>query len=105
MGAATLCGAGFAPAVAVGLGAFAADKVEAFALMKAVGLVTFIPVVAWFIPELWQWLAVVAPPDAAAKGWWLAVAGDSVWPVWLVLSVVGNAFALFALIGRWPKND
>ena len=94
-------GAAFAPVVSVALATTARDKVEAFALMKIMGLVALVPVAAWFLPEPWQWAAIVSPPYAATKAWWIAEAGHSGWPLWLALAFVVNGALLAGLIRRF----
>ncbi|MEL7368301.1 MAG: hypothetical protein AAFN74_05270 [Myxococcota bacterium] len=100
----TCAAAAFAPVVAVGVAALARDKVEAFAWMKVMGFFALLPVAAWFVPEPWQWGAVIVPPYPAVKAWWLANAGDPRWVVWAALAPVINALALLGFVYRWKKT-
>ena len=43
-----------APLYALFVGTFAANKVQGFALLKGVGVLTWPPVLAWFVTSDWQ---------------------------------------------------
>ncbi len=76
-------GAGaLAPAFTLFLAAFARNKVQGFALMKAAGVVNWPPVIAWFVDPPWQWLFGLCPTYWPAKlVWELEAGGGLVWPV------------------------
>ncbi len=84
-----LLGASFsaAPAavfVALVISACADSKTEALVVMKICAFGPLIPSAAYFLAEPWQWLAAVYPPYWAAKAYWVAEAGGSSWPLWIV---------------------
>lgn len=79
-----LVGGSGASVVAMYLGAFPSNKVEAFAHMKFVSVVAAVPLGAYFLPGSWQYLACLAPPFWTMKAWWVAEAGGGSWPVWTV---------------------
>lgn len=56
-----------APIITLVLVAFANNKVEGLALSKGLGLIVFIPAVAYFIPFPWHLLAGVVPTYWAAQ--------------------------------------
>ena len=89
-------GAAFAPVIAFFLAGFASNKVEAFAIMKILGLTGMLPIGAWFLPEPWQWVSGLYPPSLICKAWWVAEEGGALWPVWLLASgpVTGVYLAL-----------
>jgi fluoroquinolone transport system permease protein len=89
----------FAPIVAFSLAALASNKLEAFALMKLLGLVGAVPLAAYFLPPPWEYLGVIAPPYWALKAWWVAEAGGSGWMLWLVGGAAVSA-ALVAVLAR-----
>ncbi len=89
-----LCAAVFAPAIALFLAGFADNKVEAFALMKIIGVTGIVPLGAWFLPEHWQWLSGFYPPYLVCKAWWVAAAGGASWPLWLLISIPVTAVYL-----------
>ncbi len=93
----------FAPILMLFYAAMAENKVEGFALLKITGVVGLIPIVAWFIPEPWQYLAGLFPPYWAAKALWIADAGGTTWPIALVLGILTSGAALWLLIRRF--ND
>ena len=96
-----LVGGSSAPLWALFLATFADNKVEAFVLMKFVGLGGLIPVGAAFLPLPWQYVACLFPPFWAVKAWWVAAAGGSGWAWWLLGGVAISTVALFALSRRF----
>jgi fluoroquinolone transport system permease protein len=60
-----------APIYALFLGAFASNKVQGFALSKAVGVLLAPPLVAYFIDSPWQILFGIDPLYWPAKSLWL----------------------------------
>ena len=96
----SLSAAPLAPMYALFIGAFAANKVQGFALAKAVGIL-FIPVVvAWFLPSPWQEMMGLVPLYWPLKVFWLFDAGaaSSAW----AYAVVGVAYQTLVLwlLGR-----
>jgi fluoroquinolone transport system permease protein len=84
-----------APLFALVLGAFAANKVQGFALMKGMGLLMIVPFVSWWIPEPWQWCAGIVPTYWPLKTLWLLAEGR----LYLPVLVIGLAFHLLLF---WP---
>lgn len=82
---ASVLAAPIAALYALFMATFATNKVEGFALMKAVGVVSIPPVVAWWIAEPWQWLAGLTPYYWAMKLYWIRTAGGE--GVWLCMAV------------------
>lgn len=56
-----------APCIALFLAAFAANKVEGLALSKVTGLLFAGPVIAFFVPESWQYFGMLVPTYWPAK--------------------------------------
>jgi fluoroquinolone transport system permease protein len=56
-----------APCIALFLVAFAANKVEGLALSKVTGLLFAGPIIAFFVPESWQYLGMLVPTYWPAK--------------------------------------
>jgi fluoroquinolone transport system permease protein len=74
-----------APIYALFLGAFASNKVQGFALSKAVGVLLVPPFVAYFIDSPWQILFGLDPLYWPAKVLWLVDSNaGSAWLYWLV---------------------
>ena len=80
-----------APMYALLLATVANNKVQAFAYMKLLGNGGLLVVGAYFLPEPWQWLTAIYPPYCASKAYWIAEAGGSNWPVWILAGLVGSA--------------
>lgn len=88
LGARLLAGiaaAPLAPAFALFLAAFARNKVQGFALMKAAGVVNWPPILAWFVTSSWQLAYGLCPTYWPAKVYWELEAGGPA--VWIYLSV------------------
>lgn len=86
-----------APAVALLIAAIANNKVQAFAYLKIFGLGPVMATGAYFAPEPWQWLAAFYPPYWANKAYWVAEAGGSAWPLWILGGLVTSAIWVGAL--------
>jgi fluoroquinolone transport system permease protein len=67
------------------------NKVQAFAYLKLFGLGPLLATGVYFLPEPWQWLASIYPPYCASKAYWVAEAGGSQWPLWILGGMVGSA--------------
>ena len=96
-----LVGGSGAPLVALYLATFPDNKVEAFAHMKLVSVAGAVPLGAYFLPLPWQYLACLFPPFWAAKAWWVAEAGGSSWPLWLLGGALTTGALLVWLSGRF----
>lgn len=97
--AAGLAAAPLAPAFALFLAAFARNKVQGFALMKAAGVINWPPLVAWFVGSGWQLAFGLCPTYWPARFYWeLEAGGGGAW----IHAFVGVAFVgvLIALLGR-----
>lgn len=99
---AVLAAAPLAPAWAFFMGAFAANKVQGFALMKAAGVVNWPPVIAWFVsPELRR-LFGVCPTYWPVEVYWQLAAGRSP-GVPLVLGSLYLAVLIALLLRRFER--
>lgn len=95
--------AAFAPLFMIALATFATNKLEAFALMKILGLFALAPVVAYFIPEPWQWGAAILPPYGAMKAWWNAASGHGPIGIWLASGLIVSALTYVGLLRRFTR--
>ena len=75
-----------APGFALFLAAFANNKVQGFALTKAAqGVITWPPLIAYFVHSNWQWAFGLCPAYWQVKLYWeLDAQGTAVWPVFLI---------------------
>jgi fluoroquinolone transport system permease protein len=96
----SLLGAFTAPLTALFLAALADNKVAGLAMLKMLNGITILPVVAYFIPTNWQWLAGVIPTYWSLKVFWSAVAGEGYWH-YVLLGLIVNVIALGHLLRRW----
>ena len=65
-----------APLYALFVAAFAANKVQGFALLKAVGVLAWPPVFAWFATSPWQVAFGIVPLYWPLKLFWMLAAGE-----------------------------
>ncbi|MBI3957655.1 MAG: ABC transporter [Chloroflexi bacterium] len=79
-----------APIFTLLLASLAKNKVEGIAVMKGMGVLLMAPMIAWFVPQPWQWLLGLFPTFWSAKAYWLAVAGES----YLWVAAVGGVYAV-----------
>jgi fluoroquinolone transport system permease protein len=96
----SLLGAFTAPLIALFLAALAENKVAGLAMLKLLNGITILPVVAFFIPANWQWLAGMIPTYWPLKVFWSAVAGESYW-LYVLIGLIVNVIALVLLLRRW----
>jgi fluoroquinolone transport system permease protein len=83
----SIVAAPLAPIYALFLGSFAGNKVQGFALAKAIGIVIVPCIVAYFVTGPWQTAFGVVPHYWTMKVFWLFDAGA--WGAALVHAVVG----------------
>jgi fluoroquinolone transport system permease protein len=90
-----------APGFALLLGAFASNKVQGFAIMKAAGILNWPPMIAWFLPTAWQWAMGLVPTYWPVKVFWLLEAGDGGWWVYLAVGMVYQVLVVALLLRRF----
>lgn len=78
------------------LASTAANKVEGFALAKIYGLIGLVPLVAYFIPQPWQFLFGLFPPYWTCKAVWMVETGGS---KWLLYAIFGGITGLLYIWG------
>lgn len=103
-----LAAAPAAPIFALLISAFANNKVQAFAYLKLFGLGPVFATGAYFLPVPWQWLAAIYPPYCASKAFWVAEAGGSEWPLWVLGGLVASAVwvvVLQRLFLAWQRHS
>lgn len=91
-----------APLFALFLAAFAQNKVQGFALMKAAGVLLIPPWVAYFTPSGWQVAFGVIPTYWPAKVFWQLQAGGD-YGSYLIVGLVYQALLLAMLTRRFDK--
>ncbi|MAG35251.1 MAG: hypothetical protein CL878_03240 [Dehalococcoidia bacterium] len=98
---ASLVATPLAPIFALTLAAFAENKVQGFALMKALGVLYFPPLIAYFVPAPWQWAFGIMPNFWPAQLYWLAQAGDPNYWISLPIGLAYQAILLVLLVRRF----
>lgn len=91
------------PIVALFMAVFAANKVQGFAMLKIIGSSGLLLVAAWFVPEPFEFLFGLFPPYWAVKAYWAALAGESLWWIFLIIGVVMSGAVLAYLVRRFNK--
>jgi fluoroquinolone transport system permease protein len=81
----------------------AENKVQGFALAKFVGIVGWLILLGWFVPEPWQWLFGLFPPFLISKAYWMAFEGRAWWWVALLAGVVLQAGVIAVLVQRFHR--
>jgi len=92
-----------APAWALFLAAFAANKVQGFALMKAAGIVNWPPVIAWFVSADLRRLFGICPTYWPVEVYWELAAGRSPL-VPLAAGTLYLAALVFLLLRRFERT-
>lgn len=85
-----------APIFALFFAAFAANKVQGFALMKGSGGLLALPLLAYFVPTGWSWLFGLVPTFWPVKVYWLLDGGGGNAAV--LVAAVGLAYELLLLV-------
>ncbi|MEM9530931.1 MAG: hypothetical protein AAGA23_08425 [Pseudomonadota bacterium] len=85
-----------APLFGLTIGVLARNKMQAFAVAKANGVVTVPVIVAWFIDPPAQLLMSALPTYPPVKLTWLAMDGSTTWWPWLLPAVLWQL-----LLIRW----
>lgn len=95
-----------APLPTLLLAGFAANKVEGMAVLKAIGLPLFSPLLAGITDAPWRWVLALVPTFWPAEALWRADGGTAVWPVvlaggvYLAILVALSARHLLARLER-----
>ncbi len=91
-----------APIYMLLLAAFAANKVQGFALMKGLGIFLVVPLAAWFIQMPWQLLLGLLPTYWPVKVFWLLWAGQDVWG-FMIAGLIYQSILVALLFRRFQK--
>lgn len=102
---AAVCAAPLAPIYALVLAAFASNKVQGFAIAKAMGAVLLVPLAAYFLPTPWQWLCGLDPFYWPAKLVWLARADSLQYWVYFSLGCAYEIGLVAALLRHYRHSS
>lgn len=90
-----------APIYALFLAAFAENKVQGFALVKAAGVVMIPPTIAYFVAMNWQLVFGLIPTYWPAKAFWAWLAGEANFWLYLLIGLVYQMGLLVLLLRRF----
>ncbi len=94
-----------APLTALALGTFAANKVQGFALAKALNIFMIAPILAVFTPLPWQWLFGLVPTFWPARLLWAIHFDEPVTALVFVVGVVSEGLTLYWLANRFINGE
>lgn len=92
-----------APAFALFLAAFARNKVQGFALMKAAGVINWPPILAWFVTSNWQLAFGLCPTYWPIKVYWELEAGSPATWIYFLADLVCLALLIAWLARRFER--
>ena len=92
-----------APFYALLLAAFSDNKVQGFALMKAAGILSWPPVIAYFLPTVWQWVMGIVPLYWPAKVFWMFATGEDGWAGYAAVGLGYQALLVAWLLRRFQR--
>jgi fluoroquinolone transport system permease protein len=105
--AAAIAAAPMAPFYALALAAFAENKVQGFALIKAMGVLTLPVCFAWFVAPPLQWLLGLDPLFWPARLYWEFAAGGGATgaaAAYLLIGLAYQALIVALLIRRFNRR-
>ncbi|MCP4361308.1 MAG: hypothetical protein GY796_25140 [Chloroflexi bacterium] len=93
-----------APIYTLFLAAFAPNKVQGFAMMKATGIFLIAPLLAWFIEIPWQLLFGIFPTYWPIKVFWLAGSNEPGILFFAAAGIIYQLIIIYALLRRFNKK-
>jgi len=100
---ATLVAAPFAPIYALLLVAFAQNKVQGLALTKALGVIQWPPMIAYFVESGWQLALGIFPTYWPLKFFWVHQAGEANAWIYLPVGLAYQFLVLAVLLRRFNR--
>ena len=98
-----LAAAPLGPLYALFLVGFANNKVQGFALMKAAGILSWPPIIAYFLPLVWQWVMGIVPTYWSVKLFWMLDGNVSGWFPYFVIAWVYQGLLMVLLLRRFGR--
>lgn len=92
-----------APFYALLLAGFANNKVQGFAVAKMAGILSWPPVIAWFLPVVWQWVLGIVPQLWPMKVFWMLQAGERGVVPYVVVGLAWQAVLVALLLRRFQR--
>ncbi len=91
------------PIMGLALAAFAENKVQGFAMLKIINVFGMALLAAWFVAAPLQYLFGIIPLYWVFKAYWLALAGNGRWIIWLIPGLLGSLALLAWLMQRFQR--
>lgn len=92
-----------APIYALILVCFATNKVQGFALMKAVGTLSWPPIIAYFLPTFWQWVMGIVPQFWPVKLFWMLATGEDGYGLYVVVGLAYQGLLVMLFLRRFDR--
>ena len=89
-----------APLYALFVAGFARNKVQGFALLKGMGVLTWPPIAAWFVTSPWQLACGIDPLYWPLKVFWTLEAGEPHAWVYFLVGLLYQSLLVAALLSR-----
>ncbi len=99
----SLVAAPMAPLIALFLASSAGNKVEGFALLKAMGIVLVLPIAAYFISSNWGLLFGIWPTYWPIKVYWLLLQGSQSVMLFAAIGWLYQSLLIVVLLQRFKK--
>jgi len=101
---AALAGAPLAPMASLYLAAFAANKVQGFALLKVSGIFALPPVIAYFVAPAWRPLFGIVPTFWAPAVYWTALEDGSGAGLYAAVGIAYQCGVVWLLLRRFVRS-
>jgi len=92
-----------APLYALFVGAFASNKVQGFALLKGAGVLSWPPVLAYFVSAPWQLAFGLDPLYWPVKLFWMLEAGDPLTWLYYLVGLAYQSALVWLLLQRYRQ--
>lgn len=92
-----------APMNALFFFSLAANRVQAFGMLKVISTVNVLPLIAFFVPVPWQYILGLFPPYWVAKATWEAAAGNPYW-FYFIPGLILYGIYLYVLVNRFQTK-
>lgn len=92
-----------APIAALFYATVAENKVQGFAYGKFAGVAGWAIIIGWFIGDPLQWLFGLFPPFLISKAYWMALTGQNLWWLALILGMVLQIVVIGILIKQFNR--
>lgn len=92
-----------APITSLFLAVFAENKLQGFVYGKFISIASWIIILGWFVAEPWQWFLGVFPPFWICKAYWMAIEGQELWWLSLIVGIILQLGMTYLLVHRFNK--